>query len=193
MNKIKEIRKLKSVSVTTLAEKLQMSQSNLTKIENGKIELKPAIAQKIADILGVGVNALFEQNACIIGQNSISCRLINPETWNLPPYSSISIAEHMLPHNSKNIELYIQEDDTMMPLLPNGGLALINTEIVKFTKNGLYLLEYHHQLMLRRLQKKDEDKYICLTENKSYSSEILSKNEIEIKGECIGSIISQLY
>lgn len=193
MNKIKEIRRLRSVSVTTLAEKLQMSQSNLTKIENGKIELKPTIAQKIADILGVGVTALYEENTCILGQKTVSCQLINPKVWNLQAYSTVSIPENMLPPQNRDVQIYVQEDDTMQPLIPKLAIALINYHIKEFTQNGLYLLEQHHQLMLRRLQKTDEEKYLCLTENKSYAPKTLSKNEIEIVGECIGSIITRLY
>lgn len=193
MNRIKEIRKLKSVSVTTLAEKLQMSQSNLTKIENGKIELKPVVAQRIAEILGVGVTALYGEKGIIAEPNSTSCRMINPQAWNLPLYSSVTIAENMLPPCHKNIELYIQEDDTMSPMLPKGAVALIDTTAKEITLNGVYLIECRQQLMLRRIQKTAENTYICLTENKSYSSETLSGTDIMIRGKCVGSIITEIY
>ena len=58
MNNIKNIRKSQNMSVTELAKALNMSQSNLTKIENNQLELKHDTAQKIADILNVSISAL---------------------------------------------------------------------------------------------------------------------------------------
>lgn len=193
MNRIKQIRKIKGINVTTLAEKLQMSQSNLTKIENGKIELKPIIAQKIADILGVGIAALYDNEMPLSDENTTSYPVINPEIWKLPPYSSAILSKNILQLQNQIVQFYILEDDSMSPLIPKSAIALINTAINKILHNGIYLLEYKNQMMLRRLQKIEDNTYICLTENKSYAPQELSQDDIFIKGECIGSIISQIY
>lgn len=52
---IKEKRLEKNLSQVALAEKVQCSQGHLSDIENGNVNPSPAIAKKLADILGINV------------------------------------------------------------------------------------------------------------------------------------------
>ena len=60
-NNIKQIRKSLGISVTELAQRLNMSQGNLTKIENGQVDLRLDTAQAIAEVLQCPLERIMEQ------------------------------------------------------------------------------------------------------------------------------------
>lgn len=61
--KIKKIRELKNFTQEYMAEKLQMSQSNYSRIENNELDLPFSKLQQIADILEIGITDLIEFDA----------------------------------------------------------------------------------------------------------------------------------
>lgn len=77
-NKIRELREKKGISTKDFASKLDIDISTLNRIENGKINsFKPALLQKIAKGLNVGLAELFDQNATIAIQQNEQGNNIN--------------------------------------------------------------------------------------------------------------------
>lgn len=181
MNNIKAIRKEQGISVTELALKLNMSQSNLTKIENNQIELKTDMAVKIANILGVSVQAI--ENEPRHHNGMVSIRLINPEILNLPPLSSVEIPAQMQNIHKDAAILYVMNDDTMSPKIPLNALVLINQN-QKTTGNGVYLVKINNNLYLRRLQNtfSTKETYL-LCDNPSYEPQQIDTSLVEIIGK----------
>lgn len=62
--KIKQIREMRGIKQITLAERLNMEPSNLTRIENGYQFPKEENLVKIAQILDVEVGDLFKNDSC---------------------------------------------------------------------------------------------------------------------------------
>lgn len=77
-NKIRELREKKGISTRDFASRLDIDISTLNRIENGKINsFKPALLQKIAKSLNVGLAELFDQNATIAIQQNEKGNNIN--------------------------------------------------------------------------------------------------------------------
>jgi transcriptional regulator with XRE-family HTH domain len=60
--KIKIIRELKNLTQEYMAEKLEMSQANYSRLEKNEVELSVPKAQKIADILEVKLSDILDFN-----------------------------------------------------------------------------------------------------------------------------------
>ena len=61
MNRIKKIREQKRISQKNLAEAAQISQPYLHDLENKHRGAKPETLERIADVLGVSVNDMFDR------------------------------------------------------------------------------------------------------------------------------------
>ena len=142
MNNIKQIRKSKDISVTQLAQMLNMSQGNLSKIENGQVELRLETAQEIAFVLGCPLNKIFAQAE-------------EKDTINMP---------FTLPLGSKTVRL---RDDTMSPTFKSGDIAVYQEQNYK-DEDGIYVLEEEDGLKVRRLQTTSGDSYIIIKDNPYY-------------------------
>lgn len=185
MNNIKAIRKQRGLSVTELAQKLGMSQSNLTKIENNQLELKPSIAQKIAEILDVAPTSINEIPQDSKGYTHID--IINPEEVGLPTLSTYPILVTKNTSMSTSLVVYIMPDDTMTPTILNHTAVIIDTNIKTFTKNGIYLIKNSGLTELRRIQQIDNTTVIIQTDNKAYTSKNDDKSNLNIIGKAIGT------
>lgn len=84
LNNIKQIRKSLGITVAELAQKLNMSQGNLTKIENGQVDMKAETAAAIAAILQCPLDKLIAEEKDNVSPLSLPLNL--PQTaahWRL--------------------------------------------------------------------------------------------------------------
>lgn len=167
-NNIKQIRKSLGISVTELATRLKMSQGNLTKIENGQVDLKFETAQAIASALSCPIDRIFSEE-----KTEISPLILN---FNLPT-------------ESQNLTI---RDDTMFPTLRKGDIAIISPLINK-QDDGLYVIIYQNKKRVRRLQTLGNGALALICDNRAYETEYVEKEEIEIIGKVTHKIsISEL-
>ena len=178
MNNIKKIRKEKNISVTELANLLGMSQSNLTKIENNQVELKKELANKIAEVLKVSINSITNEK-----QEGIE--LINPEIYNLLPHTHWNIPPQIKAFSTT--KGYIMPDDTMQPTLLKHSIAIIDDIKTPIT-NGIYLISYNNQTILRRLQIIDNKNIKIITDNTAYPPLQTFIENIKIIGKATNTI-----
>lgn len=182
MNNIKRIRKEQGISVTELASKLDMSQSNLTKIENGQIELKTETAEKIAAALSVSPLALQETPQSSNGVHTLE--VLNPATLNLPPLARLPLPTHMVSDLSENAVLFAQADDTMSPNIPSGSLIIIDKSI-KNASDGVYAVKIGQNIILRRLQHTFSATVNILCDNPLYPPQQIDIASINIIGKAV--------
>lgn len=183
-NNIKKLRRAKNMSVTELATLLNMSQSNLTKIENGQVELRRDVMQQIAEILNVSPMALTEHQANF-SPLATELTLINPEQLDLPPLSKLPIPAFSIKQALETLAIYVATDDAMMPIIPPFSLVLIDTSIKTFTSDGTYLFKVNNTLVLRRLQNTFSSEINIISEHKAYPPQHIDKSKIEIQGRAI--------
>lgn len=186
-NNIKQLRKEQGLSVTELASKLNMSQGNLTKIENGQIELKADTAEKIAAALNVSPQALQERKT---SAGIMMLELINPQILSLPALSRLPVPADLVPNTPKNAAIYVMTDDTMSPHVPLGALVIIDKGNNNFTTNGIYLLQVGQTIVLRRLQQTFSSSINILCDNNSYIPQQMDIESINIIGRAIFSLSS---
>jgi transcriptional regulator with XRE-family HTH domain len=110
MNNLKKIRKEKGISITELANSIGMSQSNLTKIENNQLKPKEDVVIKIAQILNVSKDVLFQTENKV--SNCYLLPIINSAELGLQDLSQYSIPAYIFKQNSINTAVYITQDDT---------------------------------------------------------------------------------
>ena len=177
MNNIKKIRKSQKISVTQLAQMLNMSQSNLTKIENNQLELKRQTATQIAQILNVSLDAIYNTH------KEEGSNIINPETFNLPNLSTFNLIPEALKQNN-NIYTYICQDDTMSPSINKNSIVLIDTN-KKDIENGIFLIKINNITALRRLQTTHNNTVNILTDNRFYPAIETTFSQLNIIGQAI--------
>ena len=163
-NNIKELRKARNISVTELARRLNMSQGNLTKIENGQVELKTELAQKLADILQCPLE-----------------RLLGLEEAAEPSPLALYLN---LPSTARTITV---RGDNLAPVLQSGDIAVVIPESVK-KEDGLYLVQYKGRELLRRLQTLSDGQLALLCDNPAYQPEYGTPGEVVILGRVIRKI-----
>ncbi len=184
-NNIKQIRKGQGVSVTELAAKLEMSQSNLTKIENGQIELRADTAAKIAAALNVSPQALQTQPSA---NGVIMLEVLNPEAIGLPPLSRLPVAAYQLPESTSDMAIYIMPDDTMAPQIPARAMVIVDKTQHNTSQNGVFLLQIGQSLILRRVQHTFSETATLLCDNKNYIPQQIDIASINISGRVLLAI-----
>ncbi len=162
-NNIKQIRKSLGISVTELAQKLDMSQGNLSKIENGQVDLRLETARTIADVLQCPLER-------IMGKEKTET---SPLVMNLN-----------LPLGSQTMKII---DDTMAPTIKKGDIAVIQPLGVK-KEDGVYLINRKGKEQIRRLQALYGGKIALLCDNKGYETEYANEQDVEIIGKVLQKI-----
>lgn len=89
------------------------------------------------------------------------------------------------PQNPNKIKLIQVSGDSMMPTLNDGDFVLID-ETKNFGIDGVYAIQLHSQILIKRL-KFNLDGTICIiSDNKEYKEEIYNPNETQIPLNIIG-------
>lgn len=180
MNNIKKIRKEKGLSVTELAKAINMSQSNLTKIENNQLIPKDEVFSKIADILNVSKEILEDNNKKYDNYNMLP--ILNSTELGLPDLSLYPLPHYIFNQNPTDLCVYIQQDDSMQPSINKNSVIIINKKQQTFQTNGLYLLKISNTYVLRRLQEIENNQIYLIADNKNYIYQTIEKESLEIVG-----------
>jgi len=116
-NKIKKIRELKNYTQEYMAEKLEMSQSNYSRIESNDLDVSFNKLQQIADILEIGITDLIEFDAKYFF-NNVHAQTINGNIHNAVPSNEKKLYEEQI-ELLKNEVSYLKE---MIDLLKKNKL-----------------------------------------------------------------------
>jgi transcriptional regulator with XRE-family HTH domain len=183
MNNIKQLRKQKGLSVTELANRLNMSQSNLTKIENNQLDLKPDVARRIAEILNISSTALLPESPA---ENSVTTNLplLNPETLSLPPLTKLPFFLNGVGNKAEITACCVAGDDAMSPTLKKGDFALL-TQSFETPQNGVYAIFHHGQHLIRRLQYLNENEVLFLSDNQFYQPVKVATTDFLLNGRVV--------
>ena len=159
LNNIKQIRKSLGITVAELAQKLNMSQGNLTKIENGQVDMKAETAAAIAAILQCPLD-----------------KLIAEEKDNVSPLS----LPLNLPVDSRTMAV---RDNNMAPTLISGDIAVVRPCQTKGA-DGIYLLQRQGREVLL-----SDGRVAVLCDNQAYLPEyVVTAAELEISGHVVSKI-----
>lgn len=187
MNNIKKLRKAQNMSVTELATRLNMSQSNLTKIENGQVELKQPLAEKIAEALNVALPAVSEELGAAAVAGSLSLPLLNPADAGLPEQMFLPLPTVLLPPLPPHSAVFYVNDDAMGKHFPKSSLVIAKEENLS-KEDGVFIIREGERLLLRRLQFGNNNVVTILSDNHCYPSRQCAENELKIVARALVSI-----
>lgn len=170
MNNIKNLRKMHHKTVTQLAEAVGVTQSTMTKIENGNISLKSEMAQKIADLFGTTLDNVVKSE---FGQ-------VSPYAFSPAGVSMIeiidareSVAENgniltpkVIGHQLANVNLFPQlrnispdkikilsiYGDSMQPTINDQDVIWVDISVTSPESDGLYLFCIRQELLVKRIR-----------------------------------------
>lgn len=174
MNKIKELRKSKGITQKELAEALDMSQPNLSKIEADETPLTVEIAQKISLFLNIDVSDIISNSAGIQIPSFLRAKKRNDEFAEVEIISATAscgngveclnsevIGKHLISKDcfrqmtqteDKYIKILPISGDSMQPTINNNDYVMVDMSIKSPTGDGLYLLCIRNDLFVKRIR-----------------------------------------
>jgi len=75
--------------------------------------------------------------------------------------------------------------DSMAPTLKDGDYVLVDTSMQSFATDGLYLLDFSNNLVVKRLQQISPKELLILSDNANYKSASVQIQDIRIAGKVV--------
>jgi SOS-response transcriptional repressor LexA len=85
----------------------------------------------------------------------------------------------------KNIEAINVSGDSMEPTFSYNDIVFINREKTDLQRGGIFTIRTEAGLFIKRVQKRIDGKIDIISDNKIYSTQTLSPNEIEVIGRVV--------
>lgn len=96
------------------------------------------------------------------------------------------IRERVAGANQNQLSIVFISDDSMSPTLTQGDFIIINSNIRKFSNDGIYIINNNSGSFIKRIQKLLDGSYLIKSDNPSYepqSIKAIDLSEINIAGK----------
>ncbi|MBO5038241.1 MAG: S24 family peptidase [Alphaproteobacteria bacterium] len=93
--------------------------------------------------------------------------------------------------NPYNLKMLRLAGDSMEPLFSAGNLVIFDASVLEYAGEGLYIIKFNQQILLRRLQKNKDGSYVIKAENPRYDNITAESNEFEIMGRAINTLATR--
>ena len=100
------------------------------------------------------------------------------------------IVQNMLGRTDKRLEAIHVGGESMEPTLRDGSIVFIDREQTNINREGIYIASTNAGLFIKRIRQRADGMIELISDNKSYSPEILSSDEVRIVGKVVGNIES---
>jgi len=109
-------------------------------------------------------------------------------------YEMITIDEKII-HNmvglrDKGLEAINVNGESMEPTLQDGSIIFVDREQVDINKGGIFIASTTGGLFVKRIRQRADGMVELISDNKNYSPELLSPEEVTIVGKVVGNIES---
>lgn len=166
-NRVKELRLKYGETVTALASALTMSQSNLTKIENGALSLKYEDAEKVAERYHVSVTYVMGKSDEAIADINPSFAVIEiidaaascgKGIENFNPvvigkqFITLASLKELTASAPENIKILRTRGDSMQPTINDGDIVWVDISVNSPMGDGLYLIRIRSDLFVKRIR-----------------------------------------
>ncbi len=95
-------------------------------------------------------------------------------------------------HAIKNIHALNVVGDSMEPTLNNGDILFMDRNSVNPNRNGIYIVSTPAGIFVKRLQLKLDGTVALVSDNESYSDEIVNIEDITVLGKVVGAMSNNL-
>ena len=92
----------------------------------------------------------------------------------------------------KNIQALNVLGDSMEPTLNDGDIVFMDTMSNNLNRNGVYIVTTPIGLFIKRLQLKSNGMVALVSDNESYSDELVNADDIKILGKVVGAMSNNI-
>ncbi len=101
-----------------------------------------------------------------------------------------TIIANMVGFGSKNLEAINVDGESMEPTLSDGSIVFIDREQTNINKDGIFVASTTAGLFIKRVRQRADGMIELISDNKAYSPEVMSPQEVSIVGKVVGNIES---
>jgi phage repressor protein C with HTH and peptisase S24 domain len=101
-----------------------------------------------------------------------------------------AIIANMVGFNNKNLEAIHVDGESMEPTLSDGSIIFIDREQTNISKDGIFVASTTAGLFIKRIRQRADGMVELISDNKAYSPEVLTSDEVAIVGKVVGNIES---
>jgi len=88
----------------------------------------------------------------------------------------------------KSIEAIHVDGESMEPTLKNGSIVFVDRDQNSISRDGIFVVSTPGGLFIKRLNRKADGSIELISDNKLYSPEILSADEVKVVGKVVGEV-----
>jgi len=101
-----------------------------------------------------------------------------------------TIMESISPNFSTTLEAINVDGESMEPTLQDGSIVFIDREQRNINKDGIFIASTTAGLFIKRIRQRADGMIELISDNKAYSPEIITAQEVEIVGRVVGNVES---
>lgn len=109
-------------------------------------------------------------------------------------YELITVDEKIIQNISgrtdRKLEAIHVDGESMEPTLSDGSIVFVDRDQTDINKDGIFIASTNAGLFIKRIRKRADGAIELISDNKAYSPELLSPEEVSIIGKVVGSIES---
>ena len=96
----------------------------------------------------------------------------------------------IVPSANTTLEAINVDGESMEPTLQDGSIVFIDREQTNINKDGVFIAATTAGLFIKRIRQRADGMIELISDNKAYSPEIITPDEVEIVGRVVGNIES---
>jgi len=100
------------------------------------------------------------------------------------------IVQNMVGRTDRRLEAIHVDGESMEPTLQDGSIVFVDKEQTNINREGIYIASTNAGLFIKRIRQRADGMVELISDNKSYSPELLSHDEVRIIGKVVGNIES---
>jgi len=101
-----------------------------------------------------------------------------------------TIMKSIVPSFNNTLDAINVDGESMEPTLQDGSIVFIDREQTNINKDGIFIASTTAGLFIKRIRQRADGMIELISDNKAYSPEIITPNEIEIVGRVVGNVES---
>ena len=101
-----------------------------------------------------------------------------------------TIMSSIVPSANTTLEAINVDGESMEPTLQDGSIVFIDREQTNINKDGIFIAATTAGLFIKRIRQRADGMIELISDNKAYSPEIITPDEVEIVGRVVGNIES---
>jgi len=98
------------------------------------------------------------------------------------------IVRSMVGLRDKKLEAINVNGESMEPTLQDGSIIFIDREQTDISRGGIFIASTTGGLFVKRIRRRADGMVELISDNKSYSPEVLSPDEVAVVGKVVGNI-----